>query len=86
MDPLTLKNKQEYDELRSLMDSLRDPWPDRSVPTISALYNLKLRFRNVCPECFTNEHAKLEDHDVIWGDGDVVCQQCRTHIRNWDSG
>jgi len=86
VDALTLKDQDEYDKLKELLGNLDNRYPDHSVPTVATLYGLQQSFRNVCPSCLTSKFAKLENHDPMWGDGDVVCQFCGTKIRNWDSG
>ena len=28
----------------------------------------------------------LVNHDMLWHDGDVICENCRGFIRFWDAG
>jgi len=43
------------------------------------------RIYNTCPEC-GGFRCHVENHDPMWGDGDVVCSNCETYIRMFDSG
>lgn len=40
---------------------------------------------NQCPECGSS-NTRCENHDPMWGDGDVICQDCRTYVRMYDAG
>ena len=40
---------------------------------------------NQCPECGSEDTA-VENHDLMWHDGDVVCQECRCYVRGYDAG
>jgi hypothetical protein len=40
---------------------------------------------NTCPEC-GSQNTVLENHSMIWHDGDIVCADCRTYVRGWDAG
>lgn len=45
-------------------------------------YNLKEMCR-----CAPNERKSvLINHSAIWGDGDVVCNNCKCFVRSYDSG
>jgi len=40
-----------------------------------------------CPNCDSppQEHT-VENYDMMWHDGDVVCTKCGTKVRNYDAG
>jgi len=40
-----------------------------------------------CPNCGAppSEHT-IENYDLMWHDGDVVCTKCNTKVRNYDAG
>lgn len=40
---------------------------------------------NTCPEC-QSQRTSVHNHDSMWGDGDVVCDDCGTFVRFFDSG
>jgi len=40
---------------------------------------------DTCPECGSSR-CHVENHDAMWGDGDVVCSECDTYVRMFDSG
>lgn len=40
---------------------------------------------DTCPEC-SSSSTRVENHDMMWGDGDVVCNNCNTYVRDFDSG
>ncbi len=40
-----------------------------------------------CPKCDSSpDKHKVENYDMIWHDGDVVCTECGTKVRNYDAG
>jgi len=41
--------------------------------------------RNICPNCGSID-CRLENYDMMWHDGDVVCNKCNTRIRTYDAG
>jgi hypothetical protein len=43
--------------------------------------------REMCPACglATMDHP-VENRDLMWGEGDVMCKCCGTKVRDWDSG
>lgn len=40
---------------------------------------------NSCPEC-GGSNTSVRNHDMMWHDGDVVCDDCNTYVRGWDAG
>lgn len=40
---------------------------------------------NTCPDCGSNK-TSVENHDLNWHDGDVVCDDCDTYVRMYDAG
>ena len=39
-----------------------------------------------CPKCDSPpEEHKVENYDIMWQDGDVVCTKCGTKVRNYDA-
>lgn len=43
------------------------------------------RHDNTCPECGGTK-LRLENYDMMWHDGDLVCEACDTYVRMWDAG
>lgn len=41
--------------------------------------------RNRCPKCGGTE-CHVENYDMTWHDGDVVCNACDTYVRGFDAG
>lgn len=41
--------------------------------------------RNTCPEC-QSQNTSIRNHNLMWGDGDIVCDDCETFVRFFDSG
>ncbi len=40
-----------------------------------------------CPKCDSPpEKHTVENYDMMWHDGDVVCTECGTKVRNYDAG
>lgn len=40
---------------------------------------------NSCPTCGGTE-THMENYNMMWHDGDIVCTACNTYIRMWDAG
>jgi len=40
---------------------------------------------NKCPQCGGTEF-EVKNHNLNWHDGDVVCQDCKTKVRDYDAG
>lgn len=40
---------------------------------------------NTCSECGSTETV-LENYDMMWHDGDIVCAKCDCYVRGWDAG
>jgi len=39
-----------------------------------------------CPKCGASpEEHTVQNYDILWGDGDVVCTKCDTKVRNYDA-
>ena len=47
-----------------------------------AVYN---EARNTCPSCGSTR-SEVQNHDLMWHDGDVVCLDCDTRVRGYDAG
>lgn len=48
--------------------------------------DLYFRLRNTCAECESEGPHEIENYDLMWHDGDVVCQTCDTRVRMFDAG
>lgn len=82
VNDLYLKLKQV--EERLYRDS--QDWSKVFTSTIYKKAELDWRqVRNTCPQC-GSEHVAVENHDAMWHDGDIVCQDCRTYVRMYDAG
>jgi hypothetical protein len=40
---------------------------------------------NSCPECGGTK-LELLHYDMMWHDGDLICENCRCYVRGFDAG
>lgn len=40
---------------------------------------------NACNKCYSDK-SSVKNHNMMWGDGDVTCDNCGNYIRMYDSG
>jgi len=81
VDDLWKKYKEVETDLRKIM-------PFEEVLKHHAYNAASLAWRtawNTCPDCGSNK-TSVENHDLNWHDGDVVCVDCGTYVRMYDAG
>ena len=57
--------------------------------TISEIITERSKYNeeDLCPNCgSTPKDHILEDYDMMWHDGNVMCKLCGTKVRNYDAG
>lgn len=85
-DEIVSKLNKQYSGMKDVLYKQHKDW--KIVFADEALSRALRDFRrayNRCPECLSS-NTRCENFDQMWGDGDVVCQDCRTFVRYFDSG
>jgi hypothetical protein len=83
----SLEKQKIYDEEEKRLSAELEKVKTRSYkdPKYQAAEKAWRSHYNSCPECLsTNCH--VEDYDITWQDGEVVCSDCGTYIRGYDAG
>lgn len=78
-----------YQDFMALEKDLRTQFPDYGDvirhPTWKDAWSSWREAWDTCPECQSRNNS-VHNYSMMWGDGDVVCDDCGTYVRGFDAG
>ena len=82
-------SRELWAQFKSVQERLRAEGLDYTQvlehPDYDVAFGAARKHDNTCPECGGTK-LRLENYDMMWHDGDLVCEACDTYVRMWDAG
>ena len=79
------KNKVLYAEMKEIEERFRPGYSYLQSPEWDAAHKAWRQHYNSCRQCGSTD-VRVEDYDMMWHDGDIVCNVCGCYVRGYDAG
>ena len=83
------KERSAYKALKQVEDELHASTGDWGMvfrdPRYKEAFNGWRSLYNSCRNCGSAD-TRIENHDLMWHDGDIICNSCDCYVRGFDAG
>lgn len=80
-----LKMNALHDDVKAIEDRLSEDFAYLKSQEWKVAFHAWRAMYNACRQC-GSEDTRVENHSMMWHDGDIVCNDCGRYVRMFDAG